>query len=164
MAWANPKVIPASRARISSSRRARGGADPERDGNASADGRRRSACQPADLQTAWFGRPTWPTRSSRQVEEGLDEAAGGPAGGALGRRQRRTSCMAAKTLLTQTTAGRRRGFGSGSAVLDESDEAQPVAIKWLETTKLPFRTSEEAALKSCDEPIAMVEAGEPAPA
>ena len=40
--------------------------------------------------------------------------------------------QAAKTMLTQTTAGRRRGWGSGSAVLDEPDEAQPVAIRWLE--------------------------------
>jgi hypothetical protein len=39
--------------------------------------------------------------------------------------------QAAKTMLTQTTAGKRRGWGSGSAIGDEPVEAQPVTIKWL---------------------------------
>jgi hypothetical protein len=41
--------------------------------------------------------------------------------------------QAAKVLLTQTTNGRRRGWGAGSAIALELDEPQPAAtIKWLE--------------------------------
>ena len=42
--------------------------------------------------------------------------------------------QAAKAILTQTTAGKRRGWGSGSAIeLDGVDEAQAATtIKWLE--------------------------------
>ena len=41
--------------------------------------------------------------------------------------------QAAKVLLTQTTNGRRRGWGAGSAIDLELDEPQPATtIKWLE--------------------------------
>jgi hypothetical protein len=40
--------------------------------------------------------------------------------------------QAAKAMLTQTTAGKRRGWGSGSAIGEELVEAEPVTIKWLD--------------------------------
>jgi hypothetical protein len=37
----------------------------------------------------------------------------------------------AKALLTRTSAGKRRGWGSGAATLDEP-EPQAVAMRWLD--------------------------------
>jgi hypothetical protein len=39
--------------------------------------------------------------------------------------------LAAKVLLTQSSAGRRRGWGRGGATLDEP-EPQPITMTWLE--------------------------------
>ena len=39
--------------------------------------------------------------------------------------------LAAKAILTQTPAGKQRGWGRGGAPLDEP-ESQPVTMRWLE--------------------------------
>ena len=64
------------------------------------------------------------------VEEVLDEAQQVVLD-ALDSDDKTHKLQAAKAILTQTTAGKRRGWGSGSAI--ELDEAQAATtIKWLE--------------------------------
>jgi hypothetical protein len=43
--------------------------------------------------------------------------------------------QAAVTLLTQSAAGHRRGWGRGRAAHDEPAEAQPVTMRWLDGPK-----------------------------
>jgi hypothetical protein len=67
------------------------------------------------------------------VEEVLDEATR-VVRDALSGDDKTHKLQAAKVMLTQTTAGRRRGWGAGSAIeLGGVDEAEPATtIKWLE--------------------------------
>jgi hypothetical protein len=67
------------------------------------------------------------------IEEVLDEATRVVLD-ALDSDDKTHKLQAAKAILTQTTAGRRRGWGTGSAIeLGGVDEAEPAtAIKWLE--------------------------------
>jgi hypothetical protein len=44
--------------------------------------------------------------------------------------------QAATTLLTQSAAGRRRGWGRGGTAHDEPAEAQPVTMRWLDEPEL----------------------------
>ena len=127
MAWANPKVIPASCAHLEF--RELEAELIRNHGNVTAAAKKLGVPIP-DLR-----RLVWSTKLANSVyeavEETLDEAQ------AVLREAMRGADLthklqAAKTMLTQTTAGRRRGFGSGSAVLDEPGETQPVTIKWLE--------------------------------
>ena len=67
------------------------------------------------------------------VEEVLDEAQQ-IVRDALSSDDKGHRLQAAKAILTQTTAGKRRGWGTGSAIdLGGVDEAEPpTTIKWLE--------------------------------
>ncbi len=127
MAWANPKVIPASCADLVFHE-----LEAElikHHGNVTA------AAKKLGVPSADLRRLVWSTKLAdtvyEAVEETLDEAQG-VLRDALRGADLMHKLQAAKVMLTQTTAGRRRGWGSGSAVLDEPDEAQPVTIKWLE--------------------------------
>ena len=124
MAWANPKVIPAHlEFRELEAELIRN------HGNVTA------AAKTLGVPSADLRRLVWSTKLAdtvyEAVEETLDEAVG-VLRDALRGADLTHKLQAAKTMLTQTTAGRRRGFGSGSAIADEPDEAQPVTIKWLE--------------------------------
>ena len=66
------------------------------------------------------------------IEEVLDEAQGVVLD-ALEGDDKTHRLQAAKVLLTLTTNGRRRGWGSGSSIDLELDEPQPATtIKWIE--------------------------------
>lgn len=66
------------------------------------------------------------------VEELLDEAQQVVLD-ALSGADKTHKLQAAKAILTQTTAGKRRGWGTGSAIDLELDDPQPATtIKWLE--------------------------------
>jgi hypothetical protein len=127
MAWANPKVIPASCAHLEF--RELEAELIKNHGNVTA------AAKTLGVLSADLRRLVWSTKLAdtvyEAVEETLDEAQG-VLRDALRGADLTHKLQAAKTMLTQTTAGRRRGWGSGAAIADESDEAQPVTIKWLE--------------------------------
>jgi hypothetical protein len=127
MAWANPKVIPASCADLEFHE-----LEAELIKN---HGNVTLTAKTLGVPSADLRRLVRSTKLAdtvyEAVEETLDEAQGVLCD-ALRGADLTHKLQAAKTMLTQTTAGRRRGWGSGSAVLDEPDEAQPVAIKWLE--------------------------------
>ena len=125
MAWANPKVIPASCAHLEFCELK---AELIRNhGNVTA------AAKTLGVPSADLRRLVWSTKLAdsvyEAVEETLDEAQA-VLFDALSCADLTHKLQAAKTMLTQTTAGRRRGFGSGAAVVDEP--AAPVTIKWLE--------------------------------
>jgi hypothetical protein len=65
-----------------------------------------------------------------QIEQTLDEAQQ-VVRDALESDDKLHKLRAARAMLL-TTAGKRRGWGSGSAIGEEPVEAQPVTIKWLE--------------------------------
>lgn len=126
MAWANKKVIPASCAHLD-----RGEIKAElieRDGNISAAAKALGVPAP-DLR-----KLVWATDLAdtvfEQIEQGLDEAQA-VLREALSGPDKTHQLQAAKTLLTQTVAGRRRGWGA--ALIDEPEEPRPATvIKWLD--------------------------------
>jgi hypothetical protein len=126
MAWANPKVIPASCAHLD--RGAIKAGLVEHDGNISAAAKKLRVPAP-DLR-----KLVWQTDLAdvvyEQIEQGLDEAQA-VLREALSGPDKTHQLQAAKTLLTQSVAGRRRGWGA--ALLDVEPEPRPAAvIKWLE--------------------------------
>jgi hypothetical protein len=87
---------------------------------------------PADLR-----KLTWSTRLSDvvyEVAEGKLDEATQVVMDALSGTDKTHKLQAAKVLLTQTTAGKRRGWGTGSAIGHGGvEEAEPTTtIKWLE--------------------------------
>ena len=127
MAWANPKVIPASCAHLEF--RELEAALIRAEGNVTATAKALGV-PPPDLRRLVYSTKLLET-VYEAVEEMLDDAQQ-VLRDALRGADLTHKLQAAKTMLTQTTAGRRRGFGLGAAVLDEPGEAQPVTIKWLE--------------------------------
>ena len=127
MSWANPKVIPVSCAHLEF--RELEAELIKNHGNVTATAKALNV-PPPDLRRLVYSTKLLET-VYEAVEETLDEAQA-VLRDAMRGADLTHKLQAAKTMLTQTTAGRRRGFGSGSAVVDEPDEAQPVAIKWLE--------------------------------
>lgn len=128
MAWANPKVIPASCAHLNFHE-----LEAElikNHGNVTATAKALGV-PPPDLRKLVWSTQRLVDTVYEAVEERLDEAQGIVLD-ALKSDDLAHKLRAAKVILTQTTAGKRRGWGSGWAVLDELDEAQPVTIKWLE--------------------------------
>jgi hypothetical protein len=87
---------------------------------------------PADLR-----KLVWSTKLADtvyEVAEGKLDEATQVVMDALSGADKTHKLAAAKVLLTQTTNGRRRGWGSGAAIeLGGVDEAEPATtIKWLE--------------------------------
>jgi hypothetical protein len=126
MSSANRKLVPASCA----------GIDPaqveaelvKQYGNVTATARKLGV-PPQDLRKVVWASSLADT-VYEQVEQALDEAHQVLRDALRGDDQAQR-LQAAKTLLTQTSAGKRRGWGRGGATLDEP-EPQPVTMKWLE--------------------------------
>ena len=99
------------------------------------DGNITAAAKALEVPSADLRRLVWSTDLAETVYEAIEgvlDEAQGVLRAALDGADETHRLQAAKTLLTQTTAGRRRGWGSGSSLLEEPDEARPVTIKWLE--------------------------------
>jgi hypothetical protein len=127
MAWANPKIIPASCVHLDF--RAIEAELIKTCGNVS------EAAKTLRVPSADLRRLVWSTPLAdtvyEQLEETLDEAQQ-VIRTALRSDNKEHKLAAAKVMLTQTTEGRRRGWGA--ALLDEREaETRPATtIKWLE--------------------------------
>jgi hypothetical protein len=126
MSWANRKFVPASCAGLNP-------AQVEAElvkqyGNVTATARKLGV-PPQDLRKAVWSSSLANTVYER-VEQALDEAHQ-VLRDALKSGDQAQRLQAAKALLTQTSAGKRRGWGRGAATFDEP-EPQPVTMKWLE--------------------------------
>ena len=128
MSWAHSKLVPASCAGLDFS-------EIEAEliktrGNVTA------TAKALGVPSADLRKLVWSTKLAdtvyEAVEEVLDEARGVVLD-ALEGDDKTHKLQAAKAILTQTTAGKRRGWGTGSAIDLELDDPQPATtIKWLE--------------------------------
>ena len=126
MAWTNHKVIPASCADLDF--REIAAELIKTRGNVTA------AAKALGVPSADLRRLVWSTKLAEVVGEAIEEVldeAQQVLRDALDGADKTHKLAAAKVMLTQTTAGRRRGWGL-AVFDDESDAAQPVTIKWLE--------------------------------
>jgi hypothetical protein len=129
MAWSPNKIIPASCAHLD-----------HREIEAElikTSGNVTLTAKALGVPSADLRKLVWSTKLAdtvyEAIEEVLDEAQQVVLD-ALSGADKTHKLQAAKAILTQTTAGKRRGWGSGSAIeLDGVDEAQAATtIKWLE--------------------------------
>jgi len=93
-------------------------------------------CVPsADLRKLVWSTTSLADVIFEQLEQMIDEAEQALRDGLkdadMGRR-----LQAATTLLTQSAAGRRRGWGRSGALRDEAAESQAVTMKWLDEPDL----------------------------
>jgi hypothetical protein len=128
MGWANQKIIPKSCADLDF--HAIEAELIKTSGNITA------AATALSVPSADLRKLVWSTKLAdtvyEAIEERLDEATQVVLD-ALESEDKTHRLQAAKAMLTQTIAGKRRGWGREGLVVDALDEAEPVTtIKWLE--------------------------------
>jgi hypothetical protein len=129
MGWSTHKIVPASCQRLDFHE-----IETElirNDGNVTA------TAKALGVPSADLRKLVWSTKLADtvyEVAEGKLDEAQQVVLDALSGADKTHRLQAAKIWLTQTIAGKRRGWGSGSAIeLDGVDEAEPTTtIKWLE--------------------------------
>jgi hypothetical protein len=131
MSWANRKLVPASCAHLDPTEVER--ALVANFGNVTATARK-VGVPPQDLrQLVWSS--SLADTVYELIEQTLDEAQQ-VLRDALRGDDKARRLHAATVLLTQSEAGRRRGWGTHGALPDEAPEGRAITLKWLDEPRL----------------------------